>query len=97
MFASHFVFLHQLWSRIGQARVPAAALLAGAIALAGTPHAIAAPACKPALAFKDVRFSEMHLETMQRKWTALLSVDFWADEAVEDYRLTGVSACPCRD
>jgi len=140
MFASHFVFLHQLWSRIGQARVPAAALLAGGIALAGMPHAIAAPACKPALAFKDVRFSEMHLETMQRKWTALLSVDasrcatvsgrfeimfsrmkenapeidfveqftwkpglvevsvdFWADEAVEDYRLTGVSACPCRD
>jgi hypothetical protein len=140
MFASHFVFPKERWSRIGWARAPAAALLAGSIALAGTAQAIAGPACKPTLAFKQVRFSEMHLETMQRKWTALLSVDasrcatasgrfeimfsrlkenapeidfveqftwkpdlvevsvdFWADEAVEEYRLTGVSACPCRD
>lgn len=26
-----------------------------------------------------------------------VSVEFWADEAVEAYRLTGIAACPCRD
>jgi len=26
-----------------------------------------------------------------------VSVDFWADEVVEGYRLTGIAACPCRD
>jgi hypothetical protein len=26
-----------------------------------------------------------------------VSVDFWVDEAVEAYRLTGIAACPCRD
>jgi hypothetical protein len=26
-----------------------------------------------------------------------ISVDFWADEAVESYRLNTVEACPCRD
>jgi hypothetical protein len=26
-----------------------------------------------------------------------VSVEFWADEAVEGYRLTGFAECPCRD
>ena len=26
-----------------------------------------------------------------------VSVDFWADEAVEGYRLGSITACPCRD
>ena len=26
-----------------------------------------------------------------------VSIDFWADEAVEAYRLTNVAPCPCRD
>jgi hypothetical protein len=106
----------------------------------GLAPALAAPLCKPVLAFKEVRFSPMQPETMERIWSATLSVDasrcatssghfeilfsrlkenapetdfteqftwkpasvdvsvnFWADEAVEGYRLTNVSACPCRD
>jgi hypothetical protein len=99
----------------------------------------AAPICKPALAFKDVRFSAVNRETMLRTWTATVLVDatrcasssgrfeilftrqkenapeadfteafewrpgaldvaveFWADEAVEGYRTTGIAECPCR-
>jgi hypothetical protein len=101
-------------------------------------HTVAQPLCKPALAFKEIRFSEMQPPTMERTWTAVLSVDasscatasgpfvmqfsrlkengpeldfrekfmwrpgqvevsvdFWADEAVESYRLDSVSPCPC--
>jgi hypothetical protein len=100
----------------------------------------AAPVCKPALTFKDVRFSPIQHETMERTWSATLAVDasrcattsgrfellfsrlkenapevdfteafiwkaesvevsvnFWADEAVEAYWLHNVAACPCRD
>ena len=114
--------------------------LAAGIGLVGVTQAVAGPACKPALAFKQVRFSQMQPPTMERKWTAVLSVDasrcattsgrfeilfsrlkengleidfkeqftwkpdlvevsvdFWADEAVEGYRLTNVAPCPCRD
>ena len=98
------------------------------------------PICKPTLGFREVRFSPMQPPTLERKWTAVLSVDasrcatasgrfgiifsrmkenaletdfvehftwkpgsmevsvnFWADEAVEGYWLNGVAACPCRD
>ena len=101
-------------------------------------------ACRAALqtviGFKEVRFSPTQPETMERTWSATLSVDasrcattsgrfeilfsrlkenapeadfterftwkaesvevsvsFWADEAVEDYWLHNVAACPCRD
>jgi hypothetical protein len=107
---------------------------------AGLAPAIAAPLCKPVLAFKDARFSPMQPETMERVWLATLSVNasrcattagrfeiffsrlkenapeidfteaftwkpesvevsvnFWADEAVEDYRLHNIAACPCRE
>jgi hypothetical protein len=103
-------------------------------------QAVAQQTCRPALAFKEVRFSEMRPPTLERKWTAVLSidasrcattsgrfeivfsrlkengieiefreqfmwrpdsvkvsVDFWADEAVERYWLDNVAACPCRD
>jgi hypothetical protein len=113
-------------------------LIAGSIGLIGASQAIAQPMCKPALAFKEIRFSEMQPPTMERKWTAVLSVDasscatatgrfailfsrlkengpeldfreqftwhpgqvevsvdFWADEAVERYWLDSVSPCPC--
>ena len=96
--------------------------------------------CKPTLGFKEVQFSQMQPPTLERRWTAVLSVDasrcattsgrfgiifsrmkenapevdfveqftwkpgsmevsvnFWADEAVEGYWLNHVSACPCRD
>ena len=106
----------------------------------GLTPAAAAPTCKPVLAFKQVRFSPTQPETMERTWSATLSVDasrcattsgrfeilfsrlkenapeadfaerftwkpesvevsvnFWADEAVEDYWLHNIAACPCRD
>jgi hypothetical protein len=47
------------------------ALLGG---LASTP-AVAAPLCKPVLAFKQVRFSQVQPETMERTWSATVAVD----------------------
>ena len=107
---------------------------------AGLTPAVAAPLCKPALAFKEIRFSPTQPETMERIWSATLSVDasrcattsgrfeilfarlkenapeidfterftwkpesvevsvnFWADEAVEGYWLHNIAACPCRE
>jgi hypothetical protein len=115
-------------------------LLAGIIGLISVTQAVGQPICRPALAFKEVRFSKMQPPTLERKWTAVLSVDasrcattsgrfgivfsrlkengldidfqeqfvwkpdlaevsvdFWADEAVEGYRLSNIAACPCRD
>jgi hypothetical protein len=109
------------------------------IGLVGTAHAAGPQVCKPALAISEVRFSAMLPPTMQRKWTAVVSVDashcattagtfeigfsrlkengpeidfrerftwqppsvgvsvdFWADEAVETYWLDNVVPCPCR-
>ena len=104
-------------------------LLAGIIGLIGVTQAARPAGCRPALAFKEIRFSEMQPPTMERKWTAQscrsmrraarrtggtsrlfsrgkrktelemdfreqfiwkppsveVSVDFWADEAVERY------------
>jgi len=116
------------------------ALLAGGIGLASETQASGQKMCRPTLAFEEVRFSEMQPPTLERKWTAVLSVDasgcttssghfgivfsrskeagfditfqekfiwrpasvtvsvnFWADEAVERYWLSDVAACPCRD
>lgn len=116
------------------------ALLAGSMGLISATQAVGQPTCRPAMAFKEVRFSQMRPPTMERKWTAVLSVDasrcattsgrfgivfsrlkenapeidfeeqfvwspasvevsvgFWADEAVEGYRLTNVAPCPCRE
>ena len=50
-------------------------LLAAGIALVGVTQASAQRTCKPALAFKEVRFSEMRPPTLERRWTAVLSVD----------------------
>ena len=115
-------------------------LLGGILALAGMAQAAGQPACRPGLAFKDVRFSQMQPPTMERTWTAILSVDasrcattsgrfaivfsrmkengpevdfqerftwkpdsvevsvgFWADEAVEGFRLTRIAPCACRE
>jgi hypothetical protein len=33
------------------------------------------PACRPALAFKEVHFSKMQAPTLERRWTAAVSVD----------------------
>ncbi len=115
-------------------------LLAGGIGLMSVTQAIGQQTCRPALAVKQVRFSAMKPPTLERKWTAALSVDasrcattsgrfeivfsrlkengvdiefreqfmwrpdevevsvdFWADEAVERYWLANIAACPCRD
>jgi hypothetical protein len=114
-------------------------VLTGVAALAGVAQAAGQPLCRPALAVKDVAFSPMQPPTMQRKWTARVSVDasrcaanstgtfeivftrlqefgpdselsesfVWAapgvavavtfapTEAVQDYRIGRVTACPC--
>lgn len=110
-------------------------LLAGSIGLMSGAQATEPRTCRPGLAFKEVRFSAMQPPTMERKWSAVLSVDasrcattivfsrqkenglelefqeqftwepalvevsvdFWADEAVEGYWLHNVVPCPCRD
>ena len=40
-----------------------------------TAHAAAERVCRPVLAITDVKFSEWRLPAMQRKWTAVVSVD----------------------
>ena len=50
-------------------------LLAGSIGLISATQAAGQRTCRPALAFKEVRFSPMRPPTMERKWTAVLSVD----------------------
>jgi hypothetical protein len=56
-------------------RLRAFATLAGVIGLAGLTQAFGQPSCRPDLAFKDVAFSQMQPPTMQRKWSAVVSVD----------------------
>ena len=51
------------------------ALLAGSTGLMSVTQALGEQTCRPALAFKEVRFSEMMPPTLERKWTAVLSVD----------------------
>jgi hypothetical protein len=101
-----------------------------------TGHAL----CRPTLNVTGVQFSEMMPPTLERKWTAFVSLDtshcattscrftisfsrlketapdlefkeqftwspssgtvsleLWADEAVERYWLSDVAACPCHD
>ena len=113
------------------------ALVASLMRGVATPAA-AEFACKPALTFKDVRFSKP--KNQQRKWTATLTVDasrcaattgqfeikfvrlkefgpdlvftekfrwtpgsvdaslnFWWDEAVQDYWIANVEPCGCAD
>jgi hypothetical protein len=114
-------------------------LALGIFALTGVTQAPGQQLCRPALAIKDVQFSEMQAPTWERKWTAIVSVDasrcttnatgsfeiifsrqkengvevefsekftwsspavtvavdFWADEAVERYWISNVSACVC--
>ena len=49
--------------------------LAGSIGLIGAAQAGGQPVCKPVLAVKDVQFSAMQPPTMERKWTATVTVD----------------------
>jgi hypothetical protein len=49
--------------------------LACLIGIMAAAPAAAAETCKPALAFREVQFSAMQASTLQRKWTALVSID----------------------
>ena len=42
----------------------------------------------------EVQFREQFIWSAP---TVMIGIDFWADEAVEGYRLTSVAPCPCRD
>jgi hypothetical protein len=116
-------------------------LLAGILGLVGVTQAVARQMCRPALAVTEVKFSKWQLPSMERRWTAVVSVDasrcavnsggyfeigfarqkengmelefreqfiwlppsvkvsvdFWADEAVERYWVDNVAPCTCRD
>src|SRR5262245_3500151 len=49
--------------------------LAGATVLASVSPAVGQQQCKPALAFQEVRLSEMRPPSLERKWTAVVTVD----------------------
>ena len=49
--------------------------LAGIIGFIGVTQAVGQQECRPALAFKEIYFSEMQPPTLERKWTAVVSVD----------------------
>ena len=53
----------------------ASAVLAGMVGLTIATDAVGEPACRPALAFKEFHFSKMQAPTLERKWTAIVSVD----------------------
>lgn len=50
------------------------ALLTGLMAFASAAHAVQ-PVCKPKLTVQDVQFSKWKLPSMEREWTAMVSVD----------------------
>ena len=58
---------------MNRSRIPA--LLAAAIPLICVSQAAGQQACRPTLAFAEVQFSEMQPSTLERKWTAVVSVD----------------------
>ena len=51
------------------------ALAAGVVGLIGATQALGQQLCRPALAIKDVQFSQMQAPTWERTWTAVVSVD----------------------
>jgi hypothetical protein len=51
------------------------ALLACSLGFVAMASAVGAGPCKPNLDLKEVRLSEMQLPSMERKWTAVVSVE----------------------
>src|SRR5215469_583960 len=49
--------------------------IGGALGIICATQAVGEEVCRPALAFKEVHFSEMQLPALERKWTAVVSVD----------------------
>jgi hypothetical protein len=50
-------------------------LLAGTIGLISVTQAIGQQVCRPTLAVTEVKFSKWKLPSMERRWTAVVSVD----------------------
>ena len=50
-------------------------LLAGIIVLIGATQAVGQQVCRPSLAVTEVKFSKWKLPSMERRWTAVVSVD----------------------
>jgi hypothetical protein len=50
-------------------------LLAGIMGLVSVTQAVGQQVCRPTLAFKEAHFSQMQPPTLERKWTAVISVD----------------------
>jgi hypothetical protein len=51
------------------------ALLASGLGVVAVTQSVGAGPCKPDLDIKEVRFSQMQPPSMERKWTAVVSVD----------------------
>jgi hypothetical protein len=49
--------------------------VAGIVGLISVTQAVGQQACQPALAVKEVKFSQMQPPTLKRTWTAVVSVD----------------------
>jgi hypothetical protein len=68
-------FAAALASGMTMQRSGIAAVVACVVGLTGMTPAAGQHPCRPALAFTEVRFSPMRPPTMERTWTAVVSVD----------------------
>jgi hypothetical protein len=50
-------------------------LLFGLVGAVGVTSAVGKPMCSPALAFKEVQLSKARPPTMERRWSAIVSID----------------------
>jgi hypothetical protein len=50
-------------------------LVTGIVAAMGAAESVGQPVCRPSLALKEAHLSEMQPPTLERKWTAVVSVD----------------------
>ena len=67
------------------------AMLAGLIGLASVTQAAGGQVCKPTLAFKEAQFSPMQPPTLERRWTAIVSVDASRCATTAGYFEVGIS------
>jgi hypothetical protein len=69
------IVAHQIRRRRKMRRPIVYALLVGSLGFVAVTGSVGAGPCKPDLDIKEVRFSEMNPPSMERKWTAVVSVD----------------------
>jgi len=67
------------------------AMLAGLIGLTCVTQAAGGQVCKPTLSFKEVQFSAMRPPTLERRWTAIVSVDASRCATTAGYFEVGIS------